>query len=316
LAGTNPAFNEIAPGFNTLISPQFVLAAGTAPGTVAAVTITDASASNDAAQPQGVTTVPGTVTTSSTTPAAVPVLDVDEETAGAGTSVFVDVRVSPVGNETQFGFDLDYDATLLTYTGFAQGNTGATASLCNLTATVGRIRCSAGGFTGNLAGTSQAIGEISPTPNQILIRPIFTIAAGALQGTVTPLIITTPNSATNEQSNEITPIALPGSVTVLAPTAADASIGGRITNNGGVSLQGVLVTLQDVSTGETFSTETNAEGIYRFENAQAGNTYVITPLLRGYSFNERSKTLSITEDASNVDFIAIANKKTRRIRLM
>jgi hypothetical protein len=309
LAGTNPAFTEIATGLNTLISPQFVVA-NTAGGMVANVTITDASAANEAAQPQVVTTAPGTVTISASTAPAVPVLDVDEETAGAGSSVPVDVRVSPIGNETQFGFALDYNTTLLTFTGFANGDTGATQNLCNVTATPGRIFCSVGSFPVNQVGGP--IGEISSTPNQVLIRPIFTIAAGTLPGTVIPLLISNPD-ASDENSNTITPIGLPGSITVLAPTAADTSLSGRIiSSRGGIGLVGVLVTLLDISTGETFTTVTDSEGFYRFGNAEAGNTYIITPSLRGYSFTERSKSLSITEDTSGIDFTAIASGKTKR----
>jgi hypothetical protein len=101
-------------------------------------------------------------------------------------------------------------------------------------------------------------------------------------------------------------------VTVLAPTAADASLSGRIiSSRGAVGLAGVLVTLLDVSTGETYATVTNSEGIYRFDNAQAGNTYIITPSLRGYTFSERSKSLSITEDTSGIDFTAISDRKSR-----
>ena len=97
-----------------------------------------------------------------------------------------------------------------------------------------------------------------------------------------------------------------------APTAANASMSGRVTSRSGASLAGVVVALLDVSNGETFITLTNSEGIYRFENGQAGNTYVITPSLRGYTFNERSKSLSITEDTSGIDFIAIPDIKSRK----
>jgi hypothetical protein len=218
LAGTNPAFGEISPTPNQiLISPSFVLTANLAAGSVIPASITEASASNDAAQPQVVTANSGTVTVNSSTPvAAVAVLDVDEETAGSGSSVTVDVRVSPVGNETQFGFALDYDQTLLTYTGVTPGNTGAAQSLCNLTATPGRIFCSVGGFTENLAGTNSGVGEISPTANQILIKPIFTLSATTVQGTIIPILITSPE-ASNEASDRITLIGLPGSVRAVAP---------------------------------------------------------------------------------------------------
>jgi hypothetical protein len=102
---------------------------------VAEVSITDASAANEAAQPQVVAVAaPGLVTISASTAPTGPVLDVDEETAGAGSSVPVDVRVSPVGNETQFGFALEYNTTLLTFTGFAPERR-STQNLCNTTAT-------------------------------------------------------------------------------------------------------------------------------------------------------------------------------------
>jgi hypothetical protein len=61
-------FGEIGSGEQILISPQFVLAAGTKAGTESKVSITDASASNEAAQPLVMKATPGTINVLKTKP--------------------------------------------------------------------------------------------------------------------------------------------------------------------------------------------------------------------------------------------------------
>jgi hypothetical protein len=68
LSGTSEMFGEIGSGEQILISPQFVLAAGTRAGTMTSVSIKDASASNEAAQPLVMKATSSTVNVQRTKP--------------------------------------------------------------------------------------------------------------------------------------------------------------------------------------------------------------------------------------------------------
>jgi pimeloyl-ACP methyl ester carboxylesterase len=88
--------------------------------------------------------------------------------------------------------------------------------------------------------------------------------------------------------------------TLLIPTAANASIRGRISNgNRGVR---ATLTLAKVNTGEVFTTRTNPFGYYRFDNLQVGAEYILTPLSKNYRFNPTNKLVSLTEDLNDQDF--------------
>src|SRR6185295_18544606 len=69
--------------------------------------------------------------------------------------------------------------------------------------------------------------------------------------------------------------------TVTSPTAAPATISGKITTTDGASLAGVTVNL---SGGKTARTITDSNGDYRFENMETGLFYTVTPTLVNYHF--------------------------------
>jgi hypothetical protein len=143
------------------------------------------------------------------TPASV--LTIESTTAKAGSTVDVNVRVTPQGNETQYGFVLNFDPLVLSFTETnGTGNTGATSASCNLTATAGEIFCAVSGFTGNQSGTNEMFGEID-SGEQILISPQFVLAAESA-GIVTTLSITDA-SASNEAAQPLVVKATAGTVT-------------------------------------------------------------------------------------------------------
>lgn len=96
---------------------------------------------------------------------------------------------------------------------------------------------------------------------------------------------------------------------VVGPTAAAAEIRGQITNSSGISLKAASVRIVNVATGETFTTKTNARGIYSFSNLAVGGSYIITPKLRGYAFDPESKFVSLTGNLSDADFMATKTRE-------
>ncbi|HZH33956.1 MAG TPA: M36 family metallopeptidase [Pyrinomonadaceae bacterium] len=88
------------------------------------------------------------------------------------------------------------------------------------------------------------------------------------------------------------------------PTAAGATLGGRITNANGVGLRDATVTLLNTTNGETRTTQTNGKGVYVFEGVAVGGNYVITPKFKRYSFTPSSELVSHVAERTDVDFTA------------
>lgn len=90
---------------------------------------------------------------------------------------------------------------------------------------------------------------------------------------------------------------------VLGPTAANVSIGGRVTTGFGRGISSVSVTLI-ASNGETRSVLTNTFGYYRFADVSAGETYFLTYAARGY----QTVTSSVTALDSFTDLNVVMRK--------
>ena len=86
----------------------------------------------------------------------------------------------------------------------------------------------------------------------------------------------------------------------IAPPAGH-TISGRVADSSNTSIAGVTITRSGTS-GAT--TQTDAAGNYSFTNVAAG-TYTITPSKPGYTFNQPSQTLSVTNANLVSNFTAV-----------
>lgn len=87
----------------------------------------------------------------------------------------------------------------------------------------------------------------------------------------------------------------------LAPTAANVSISGKVTNSTGESLANAEVILTD-SSGNSSKTRTSSFGFYRFEDVEAGQVYVLEVHKKRYRFIPQ--IITINEEISELNFIA------------
>ncbi|MGB9178032.1 MAG: PQQ-dependent sugar dehydrogenase, partial [Pyrinomonadaceae bacterium] len=94
---------------------------------------------------------------------------------------------------------------------------------------------------------------------------------------------------------------------ITNPTAADANISGRVTDNGGAPLGGVTVRLGGSKTDRTI---TNADGFYSFSNLQTGGFYSVTPQLANHSFTPAMRSLSLNSNVTDAAFDATENAPT------
>jgi hypothetical protein len=90
----------------------------------------------------------------------------------------------------------------------------------------------------------------------------------------------------------------------LVPTAAQASISGRVTTADGIAIRNAEVTV----TGNTLQTplrvSTSSFGYFTFDGLQTGETYVVTVNSRRYIFQTPSQVISLTDNVSDLDFVA------------
>lgn len=90
----------------------------------------------------------------------------------------------------------------------------------------------------------------------------------------------------------------------LAPTAANASIKGKVTTQNGRGIANAVITLQsDIST-ETRYARTNSFGYYSFENLQVGANYILTIHSKRYRFSNANLFISLNEDFTEANFTA------------
>lgn len=131
--------------------------------------------------------------------------------------------------------------------------------------------------------------------SSFIVSSIFTTAAGdhGLQGNT---IVNNDNETASDSTVDFGMI--------LSPTAAAASVGGRITTANGRGIYGARITIVNSTGTNAQTTSTNPFGYYRFAEVAVGETYIITVRHKNYYFSPSSQVLSLTEAAENVNFTA------------
>ena len=90
---------------------------------------------------------------------------------------------------------------------------------------------------------------------------------------------------------------------VFSPTSANVAVSGSIKTANGSGIRNASVTLTDLN-GNVRKAQTGAFDNYKFDNVEAGQTYIISVSAKRFAFAQSSQVLSVNEDALNVDFIA------------
>jgi len=95
--------------------------------------------------------------------------------------------------------------------------------------------------------------------------------------------------------------------TVNIVTAAPAMIAGRITDASGNGLRGAKISIIS-SAGVTRSATTNAFGYYVFGDIPTGVDYIVTPSIRGYTFDPSSVLYRHVDSVSDLNFAATTRR--------
>lgn len=89
----------------------------------------------------------------------------------------------------------------------------------------------------------------------------------------------------------------------FAPTAAQASVSGRVLAANGVGIRNARVTMFNQN-GQAQSAVTSTFGYFRFEEVSDGETYVFTVHSKRFTFSNGSQILFITGEISDLVFVA------------
>lgn len=93
-------------------------------------------------------------------------------------------------------------------------------------------------------------------------------------------------------------------VAALTPTAASASISGRVTTADGRGIRNADVVLSSGSQRNS-RIVTSTFGYYRFDGLRVGETYVLTVGSKRYTFGETSRVVSLRDEVTDANFTAL-----------
>lgn len=91
---------------------------------------------------------------------------------------------------------------------------------------------------------------------------------------------------------------------LLAPTAANASLAGRVLTANGQGIRGALVTIEGATLPGPLVARTGLFGFYQFDNLPAGHTYTVTVGAKRFRFAQSSKVVSLVDSLSDITFVA------------
>ncbi len=91
-------------------------------------------------------------------------------------------------------------------------------------------------------------------------------------------------------------------ITILAPTAAGTTAGGRVAEANGRGIFRALVTMTD-SQGNQRQAFTNQQGYYNFSDVAGGRVYVFSAFHRRYQFDQPNQVQFIGEEQDGINFV-------------
>ena len=90
---------------------------------------------------------------------------------------------------------------------------------------------------------------------------------------------------------------------LMAPTAAQVSIQGRVVNASGIGIRNVSVKLTD-SGGVTRSVLTSSFGYFNLTDVAVGEIYILSVAAKKYEFDEPTRVLTVQDYVSGIVFTA------------
>lgn len=217
-------------------------------------------------------------------------------TRSNGMTVTIPISVSqiPAGTSIEsFDFSVFYNPAVLQPAATPGSNIGTLSANCSVlpfSPVAGRVI------------VSGACAQAVTTGSGVLYNLTFNVI-GAVNQTSSLSFINPANNVNTFQFNNGTPTVATtnGLFTVLAPTAASVSVSGRVLTNNGRGLMNATVTLTNAS-GITRTARTSTFGYFRFDDVEAGQTYIFSVSSKRYSF--APQVVTVTDDLTELNFTA------------
>lgn len=93
---------------------------------------------------------------------------------------------------------------------------------------------------------------------------------------------------------------------VIVPSAALASIEGRVVTDAGMGISGAVISVTNATTGESSVSRTSPFGYFRSEELPVGDLYIITVQHKRYEFTNNTISFTLQEDVTGLLFTANA----------
>lgn len=90
----------------------------------------------------------------------------------------------------------------------------------------------------------------------------------------------------------------------LTPSAADATVSGRVVDSNGRGISGARIQVTNATTGVVSSILSSTFGYYAVSELESADTYIMTVDHRRYQFANNTRTFNLNEDLTNEDFVA------------
>lgn len=90
-----------------------------------------------------------------------------------------------------------------------------------------------------------------------------------------------------------------------APSAAPASLGGRVITSQGQGIRSVVVMVSGGALSGPRMMMTGTFGYFRFDDLRAGETYVVTVNAKRYAFAVPSQVVNLTDNVTDMNFVAL-----------
>ena len=217
-------------------------------------------------------------------------------TRSNGMTVTIPISVSqiPAGTSIEsFDFSVFYNPAVLQPAATPGSNIGTLSANCSvLPFSPVAVRVIVSG----------ACAQAVTTGSGVIYNLTFNVI-GAVNQTSSLSFINPANNVNTFQFNNGTPTVATtnGLFTVLAPTAASVSVSGRVLTNNGRGLMNATVTLTNAN-GITRTARTSTFGYFRFDDVEAGQTYIFSVSSKRYTF--ASQVVTVTDDLTELNFTA------------
>lgn len=133
----------------------------------------------------------------------------------------------------------------------------------------------------------------------------FNVTAGQQFTVVVHEITVGGGIGVNYTLNVSGPIA--GACTAFAPSAATATVSGRVLSANGRGIYNATLRLSGGNLVGTKYAQTNPFGYYRFQDLDVGQTYVLSVGSKRYTFANPTRIISLNEELTDANFMADGN---------